>query len=158
PVVVRLVNRIPVSRLIALGFALLGLSMWYVASFNLATNYAREAWARALTGLGIAFMFAARVIGSSPACCGLRRWKTTSSPSVSSTPLSPNTTKIWPLTFARASARVFFARWIRCWRHAAFWAWWFITFWCRNCLAASNTGALTPRRLRPRLRDSGWPG
>jgi hypothetical protein len=57
PVVVRLVNRIPVSRLIGLGFALLGLSMWYFASFNLATDYAREAWARALTGLGIAFMF-----------------------------------------------------------------------------------------------------
>jgi DHA2 family multidrug resistance protein len=57
PVVVRLMNRIPVSRLIALGFALLGLSMWYIASFNLATDYAREAWARALTGLGIAFMF-----------------------------------------------------------------------------------------------------
>jgi DHA2 family multidrug resistance protein len=31
--------------------------MWYIASFNLATDYAREAWARALTGLGIAFMF-----------------------------------------------------------------------------------------------------
>lgn len=57
PVVVRLVNRIPVARLLAVGFTVLGLSMWYFASFNLATNYAREAWARALQGLGIAFLF-----------------------------------------------------------------------------------------------------
>ena len=57
PVVVRLVNRIPVARLLALGFAVLGLSMWYFASFNLATDYATEAWARALEGLGIAFLF-----------------------------------------------------------------------------------------------------
>ncbi len=57
PVVVRLVNRIPVARLLAVGFTILGLSMWYFASFNLATNYAREAGARALQGLGIAFLF-----------------------------------------------------------------------------------------------------
>jgi len=57
PVVVGLVNRIPVARLLAAGFIVLGLSMWYFASFNLATNYAREAGARALQGLGIAFLF-----------------------------------------------------------------------------------------------------
>jgi len=57
PVVVRLVNRIPVAQLLAVGFTLLGLSMWYFASFNLATNYTREAGARALQGLGIAFLF-----------------------------------------------------------------------------------------------------
>jgi DHA2 family multidrug resistance protein len=57
PVVVRIVNRVPVSRLIAMGFAIFGLSMWYFASFNLATNYTREAAARGLSGLGIAFMF-----------------------------------------------------------------------------------------------------
>src|SRR6266446_3411334 len=57
PVVVRLVNRIPVARLLAVGFTVLGLSMWYFERFNLATNYAREAWARALQGLGIAFLF-----------------------------------------------------------------------------------------------------
>jgi DHA2 family multidrug resistance protein len=39
------------------GFSILGLSMWYFASFNLATNYAREAGVRALQGLGIAFLF-----------------------------------------------------------------------------------------------------
>jgi len=33
------------------------LAMWRFAGFNLATNYAREAWARALQGLGIAFLF-----------------------------------------------------------------------------------------------------
>ncbi|MGA7925428.1 MAG: DHA2 family efflux MFS transporter permease subunit [Candidatus Sulfotelmatobacter sp.] len=57
PLVVRLVNRIPVARLLAVGFSVLGLSMWYFASFNLATNYAREAGARALQGLGLAFLF-----------------------------------------------------------------------------------------------------
>jgi MFS transporter, DHA2 family, multidrug resistance protein len=57
PLVVRLVNRIPVARLLAVGFAVLGLSMWYFASFNLATDYAREAWARGLQGLGLAFLF-----------------------------------------------------------------------------------------------------
>jgi DHA2 family multidrug resistance protein len=57
PVIVRLVNRIPVARLLAVGFAVLGLAMWHFASFNLATNYAKEAWTRALQGLGIAFLF-----------------------------------------------------------------------------------------------------
>jgi len=57
PVVVRLVNRIPVARLLAVGFVILGLSMWYFASFDLEANYAREAGARALQGLGIAFLF-----------------------------------------------------------------------------------------------------
>jgi len=57
PVVVRLVGRIPVARLLALGFAILAFAMWYFASFNLATNYARETAARALQGLGIAFLF-----------------------------------------------------------------------------------------------------
>jgi DHA2 family multidrug resistance protein len=57
PVVVRLVSRIPASRLLATGFAILGLAMWYFASFNLATDYAREAGARGLQGLGLAFLF-----------------------------------------------------------------------------------------------------
>jgi DHA2 family multidrug resistance protein len=57
PLVVRLVNRFPVARLLALGFLILGLSMWYFASFNLATNYAHEAAARGLQGLGLAFLF-----------------------------------------------------------------------------------------------------
>jgi MFS transporter, DHA2 family, multidrug resistance protein len=57
PVIVRLVRRIPVSRLLAFGFAVLGVAMWYFASFNLATNYARETGARVLQGLGIAFLF-----------------------------------------------------------------------------------------------------
>ena len=57
PVVVRLVSRIPVARLLAFGFAILALAMWYFAGFNLVTNYARETGARALQGLGIAFLF-----------------------------------------------------------------------------------------------------
>ena len=57
PLVVRLVNRVPVARLLAVGFTILGIAMWYYASFNLDTNYAREAWARALQGLGLAFLF-----------------------------------------------------------------------------------------------------
>lgn len=57
PLVVHLVSRIPVARLLGLGFTVLGLSMWYFASFNLATDYASEAWARALQGLGLAFLF-----------------------------------------------------------------------------------------------------
>ncbi len=57
PIVVQLVKRIPVSGLIAVGYAILGGSMWYFASFNLATDYRHEALARALQGLGLAFLF-----------------------------------------------------------------------------------------------------
>jgi len=57
PLVVQLVKRIPVSRLIALGFTILGVAMWYFASFNLATDYRSEALARAVQGFGIAFLF-----------------------------------------------------------------------------------------------------
>jgi MFS transporter, DHA2 family, multidrug resistance protein len=57
PVVVRLVKRVPVRALIAFGYAVLGLAMWYFASFNLATDYWREAGARALQGFGLAFVF-----------------------------------------------------------------------------------------------------
>src|SRR5215813_9300662 len=57
PLIVRLVKRIPVSWMIGLGFTVLGCAMWYFASFNLATNYGKEAWARAVQGFGIAFLF-----------------------------------------------------------------------------------------------------
>jgi DHA2 family multidrug resistance protein len=57
PIVVRLVRRIPAERLIAFGFAVLGLAMWYYASFNLATTYGREAMARVIQGFGISFLF-----------------------------------------------------------------------------------------------------
>jgi len=57
PLVVRMVKRIPAAWMIGFGFAVLGSSMWYFGSFNLATDYAREAWARALQGFGIAFLF-----------------------------------------------------------------------------------------------------
>src|SRR5258705_5873315 len=57
PVVVALVNRIHVARLLAVGFVVLGLAMWDFASFNLATDYAREAEARALIGIVLKCLF-----------------------------------------------------------------------------------------------------
>jgi DHA2 family multidrug resistance protein len=57
PIVVRLVKRVPVRALIICGYVVLALSMWYFASFNLSTDYRHEASARALQGLGFAFLF-----------------------------------------------------------------------------------------------------
>lgn len=57
PVVVRLVKKVPVAMLVGVGYAVLAGAMFYFASFNLATDYKREAWARALQGLGLAFLF-----------------------------------------------------------------------------------------------------
>src|SRR6201981_3337589 len=57
PLIVRLVKRVPMSWMIGFGFTVLGCAMWYFASFNLATNYGKEAWARAVQGFGIAFFF-----------------------------------------------------------------------------------------------------
>jgi len=57
PLVVRLVRQVPVSRLISFGFVVLGLAMWYYASFDLATDYRKEALARAVQGFGLAFLF-----------------------------------------------------------------------------------------------------
>src|ERR1700730_8195898 len=57
PLIVRLVKKIPMSWMIGFGFTVLGSAMWYFASFNLATNYGKEAWARAVQGFGIAFLF-----------------------------------------------------------------------------------------------------
>jgi DHA2 family multidrug resistance protein len=57
PIVVRMVKRIPAAWLIGVGFAILGASMLYFGSFSLGTDYTHEAWARALEGLGIAFLF-----------------------------------------------------------------------------------------------------
>src|ERR1700676_2859572 len=57
PVVVRILPKIGVKRLVAFGYCVFALAMWYFASFNLTTDYAHEAWARALQGLGIATLF-----------------------------------------------------------------------------------------------------
>ncbi len=57
PLVVRLVKRIPAALLIGGGFGILALAMWHFAGFNLAATYGNEAWARALQGLGLAFLF-----------------------------------------------------------------------------------------------------
>jgi DHA2 family multidrug resistance protein len=56
PLVVRLVKQVPVRVLIAFGYAVLGLSMWHFADFNLFTDYGREAGARMLQGFGLAFL------------------------------------------------------------------------------------------------------
>jgi MFS transporter, DHA2 family, multidrug resistance protein len=57
PLVVRMVKRIPAALMIGFGFAVLGSAMWYFGGFTLATDYAHEAWARAVQGFGIAFLF-----------------------------------------------------------------------------------------------------
>ncbi|HEY0702271.1 MAG TPA: DHA2 family efflux MFS transporter permease subunit [Candidatus Acidoferrales bacterium] len=57
PFVVQLVKRISVAVLISVGFGILAVAMFTFASFNLFTNYGHEAWARAIQGLGLAFLF-----------------------------------------------------------------------------------------------------
>ena len=57
PVVVRLLPKLGVKPLLAFGYFVFALAMWYYASFNLSTDYAHEAAARALQGLGIATLF-----------------------------------------------------------------------------------------------------
>jgi len=57
PFVVRLIPKIGAKRMIFFGYSVLGLAMWYFASFDTDVDYAHEAWARALQGLGLAFLF-----------------------------------------------------------------------------------------------------
>jgi MFS transporter, DHA2 family, multidrug resistance protein len=57
PLIVRLVKKVPVALMIGFGYIVLVCAMWYFASFNLATNYGRESWARIIQGFGIAFLF-----------------------------------------------------------------------------------------------------
>jgi DHA2 family multidrug resistance protein len=57
PVVVRILPTVGVKRLLAFGYFVFALAMWYYASFTLATDYRHEALARALQGLGIATLF-----------------------------------------------------------------------------------------------------
>ncbi|HLB88568.1 MAG TPA: DHA2 family efflux MFS transporter permease subunit [Terriglobales bacterium] len=57
PVMVRLLPKIGVKPMIAVGYFIFALSMWYYASFDLGTDYKHEALARALQGLGIAPLF-----------------------------------------------------------------------------------------------------
>jgi len=57
PLVVRLVKKVPVALMIGFGYIVLVCALWYFASFNLSTNYARESWARIIQGFGIAFLF-----------------------------------------------------------------------------------------------------
>src|SRR5580693_9319612 len=57
PVVVRLLPKVGVKRLLAFGYFVFALAMWYYASFTLATDYRHEALARIMQGLGIATLF-----------------------------------------------------------------------------------------------------
>ncbi|HEY1461847.1 MAG TPA: DHA2 family efflux MFS transporter permease subunit [Terriglobales bacterium] len=57
PLVVRMVQKVPVAWMIGFGFCVLGIAMWYYASFDLTTNYGKEAFARIVQGFGIAFLF-----------------------------------------------------------------------------------------------------
>ena len=57
PVVVRILPKIGVKRLLAFGYFVFALAMWYYASFTLATDYRHEALARVMQGLGIATLF-----------------------------------------------------------------------------------------------------
>jgi DHA2 family multidrug resistance protein len=57
PVMVRLLPKVGVKPMIAVGYIIFALSMWYYASFDLGTDYKHEAFARAIQGLGIAPLF-----------------------------------------------------------------------------------------------------
>ncbi len=57
PVIVRLLPKVGVKPMIAVGYIIFALSMWYYASFDLGTDYKHEAFARAIQGLGIAPLF-----------------------------------------------------------------------------------------------------
>jgi len=57
PVMVRLLPKVGVKPMIAVGYFIFALSMWHYASFDLGTDYKHEAVARAIQGLGIAPLF-----------------------------------------------------------------------------------------------------
>jgi DHA2 family multidrug resistance protein len=57
PVMVKLLPKVGVKPMIAVGYFIFALSMWYYASFDLGTDYKHEALARAVQGLGIAPLF-----------------------------------------------------------------------------------------------------
>src|SRR6266851_5040473 len=57
PVMVRLLPKVGVKPMIAVGYCIFALSMWYYASFDLDTDYRHEALARAVQGFGIAPLF-----------------------------------------------------------------------------------------------------
>ena len=57
PLIVRLLPKVGVKPMIAVGYVIFALSMWYYASFDLGTDYKHEAFARAIQGLGIAPLF-----------------------------------------------------------------------------------------------------
>jgi DHA2 family multidrug resistance protein len=57
PLVVRVFPKFGARAMVGFGYVVLGLAMWYFASFTLDTDYWHEAAARAIQGLGIAPLF-----------------------------------------------------------------------------------------------------
>lgn len=57
PLVVRVLPRLGVAPLVSFGYAVLGVAMWWFASFDPGTDYLHFALARALQGLGLAAIF-----------------------------------------------------------------------------------------------------
>jgi len=57
PVMVRLLPKVGVKPMIAVGYFIFAMSMWHYASFDLGIDYKHEALARAIQGLGIAPLF-----------------------------------------------------------------------------------------------------
>jgi DHA2 family multidrug resistance protein len=57
PVMVKLLSKVGVKPMIAAGYFIFAVSMWYYASFDLGTDYKHEALARVIQGLGIAPLF-----------------------------------------------------------------------------------------------------
>jgi len=53
PVVVRILPKLGVKKLLAFGYFVFALAMWYFASFTLATDYRHEAWARRCRDWGL---------------------------------------------------------------------------------------------------------
>lgn len=57
PVVVRILPKVDPRKVIGLSFAIVALAMWHFAALDPGTDYRTYAWARALQGLGLAFLF-----------------------------------------------------------------------------------------------------
>jgi DHA2 family multidrug resistance protein len=57
PVMVRLLPKVGIKPMIAAGYFIFAIAMWYYASFDLRADYRHEALARAIQGLGIAPLF-----------------------------------------------------------------------------------------------------
>lgn len=57
PLVVRILPKVGARKLIATGYGIFALAMWYFGSFDLTADYGHEMFARVVQGLGIAMLF-----------------------------------------------------------------------------------------------------